>query len=180
MDKTSISLLTFILFLSAVYDLRTYRIPNLLTYSSMFIGILYNIALKGVDGFFFSFGGIGVGIGILITFYFIGVMGAGDVKLLGVVGSFLGVKGVIGSFIFTGIAGGLYSIILIMVFRNKFRGVFSNLYYSGVNLILTRKFEGFGSNDTDNRPRLCYGLAIAAGTWIYMFCKSLNIEILPI
>jgi hypothetical protein len=44
---------------------------------------------------------------------------------------------------------------------------------------MTRKLLDFGTIDTDNRPRLCYGIAIAAGTGIYLFMKITGVEAFP-
>jgi len=180
MDKFSIILLTLILILSAAHDLKSHRIPNYLTLSAMLLGLTYNISLDGFYGLFFSLLGLLTGTGLLIVVYMAGGMGAGDVKLLGAVGSFLGAKGVFWSFLFTAIAGGVYSIIIIIVFRNSFRGVLHNLYYSGVHLIMTRKLLDFGTIETDDRPRLCYGLAIAVGTGTYLVMKINGVVYFPI
>jgi len=177
MDPKLTITLAFVLILSAVFDLRSHRIPNYLTYSAILFGIIYNTVLTGLDGLIFSSAGIITGIGVLIIFYIIGGMGAGDVKLLGAVGSFLGANGVFGSFIFSAIAGGIYSLILILVFRRIYSGVLSNIYFSGVHMIMTRKLLDFGTIHTDNRPRLCYGLVIAIGTGIYLFLQINEIEV---
>jgi prepilin peptidase CpaA len=180
MYNTSVTVLLLILIISAAYDLRSHRIPNYLTYTAMLLGIIFNTSLTGFEGLLFSFTGTATGLGVLFTFYLMGGMGAGDVKLLGSVGSFLGAKGVFWSFLFSAIAGGLYSIILLIVFRKKFTGLFSNIYYSGVHLIMTRRLLDFGTIHTDNRPRLCYGLAIAVGTGTYLFMKITGVEAFPI
>jgi prepilin peptidase CpaA len=180
MTITSIVYLILILILSAVYDLRTHRIPNYLTISAMVLGAMYHTSLTGLNGFLFSFAGLFAGFGFLFIFYLMGGMGAGDVKLLGAVGSFLGAKGVFWSFLFSAIAGGLYSLILMLVYRKIFASTFSNLYYSGVHLIMTRKLLDFGTIHSDDRPRLCYGLAIAVGTGFYLFMKIYGIVTFPI
>lgn len=180
MYNTSFTILIIILIVTAAYDLYFHRIPNYLTYTSMLLGIILNTTQTGVDGFLFSSFGLATGLGALFIFYLTGGMGAGDVKLLGAVGSFLGAKGVFWSFLFSAIAGGLYSIILMFVYRKQFAGALSNLYYSGVHLIMTRKLLDIGTIHTDSRPRLCYGLAIAAGTGIYLIIKIYGIQTFPI
>lgn len=180
MDNTSIILLIPILIISTLTDLRLHKIPNFLTYSAMLFGLLYNTFLTGTEGFLYSSAGIVTGVGVLFIFYLMGGMGAGDVKLLGAVGSFLGAKGVFWTFLFSAIAGGLYSLILMMVYRKKFAGTLSNLYYSGIHLIMTRKLLDFGTIHTDNRPRLCYGLAIGVGTGTYLVMKITGVGDFPI
>ena len=48
-----------------------------------------------------------------------GKMGAGDVKLMGAVGSILGPAGVFNAFLFTAIVGGIYAII-ILLYKGRF------------------------------------------------------------
>ena len=61
-------------------------------------------------------------------------MGAGDAKLLGAVGSYIGAKSVFISFLFTAVAGGIYALLILILYNKKFKGFFTNFYYSGVNL----------------------------------------------
>ena len=101
----------------------------------------------------------------MIIPYFFGKMGAGDAKLLGAVGSFIGAKGVFISFLFTALAGGIYALLIIILYKNKYNGFLTNFYYSCINFAVTRKFVSFENReDIRQRPKLCYGLAIAAGT----------------
>src|SRR4030042_3319596 len=86
-------LCTAVLIIAAVNDIRVQKIPNWLTSPAMAVGIIYHTGLKGLEGFIFSWGGIGVGIVVMIGFYLVGGTGAGDVKLMGAVGGFLGPKG---------------------------------------------------------------------------------------
>ena len=167
--------------LSAIYDIKYRRIPNLFTYPAMLIGLLYNIKISGIEGMQFSLIGILSGIGLLIIPYILGKMGAGDAKLLGAIGSFIGAKGVFVSFLITALAGGFYALFIIILYNQKFEGFFTNFYYSCVNLIVTRQYVSFeNQEDIRQRPKICYGLAIAAGTGIFMICAVTGIEILPL
>jgi prepilin peptidase CpaA len=108
-------------------------------------------------------------------------MGAGDAKLLGAVGSFIGAKSVFITFLFTAIVGGVYALLILFLYNNKFKGFFTSFYYSGVNLLVTRQYVSF-NNDEDirQRPKLCYGLAIAAGTGIFIIFEVAGIKVLPL
>ncbi len=57
-----------------------------------------------------STGGLFLGVAFLLPVYLIGGMGAGDVKLMGAVGSILGPQGVFIAFLYSAIAGGLYAL----------------------------------------------------------------------
>ena len=111
------SYLTIILFvtlvLAAAFDLRQRRIPNVLTLPVMAGGIIYWSVFSGVDGFMHGTGGLLLGIGFLVIFYLMGIMGAGDVKLMGAVGSFLGPQGVFHAFLYSAIIGGLYALFVL-------------------------------------------------------------------
>ena len=101
--------------IAAVTDIRSRRIPNWLTYSAMLLGVGYHTMVSGAQGFFFGAGGLFLGLALLIVFYLMGGMGAGDVKLMGAVGALLGPKGVFIAFIFTALVGGIYAIILLLL-----------------------------------------------------------------
>jgi len=105
-------LLTAVLIIAVVSDIRLQKIPNWLTYPAMTVRIIYRTGLKGLEGFIFSWGGIGVGVAVRIGFYLVGGTGAGDVQLMGAVGGFLGPKGVFIAFLCTAIVGGIYAILL--------------------------------------------------------------------
>lgn len=99
-------LIICILLIAAANDIRNHRIPNWLTFPAMAGMILFHTGMKGFEGFLFSLEGLGIGIAILILPYLMGGFGAGDVKLMGVVGAALGPKGIFAAFFFTAIAGG--------------------------------------------------------------------------
>ena len=65
-----------------ITDLRSMKIPNVLTVSAMLSGPVYHGVLDGWEGLF-SLKGLGAGFLILLIMYFIGAVGAGDVKLFG-------------------------------------------------------------------------------------------------
>jgi prepilin peptidase CpaA len=122
---------------AAAHDARTRRIPNKITYPTMLSLLAFHTALGGLPGFSASGLGLLAGISILLAPYALGKMGAGDVKLLGVVGAALGVSGAVTAFLFTCLAGGLQGV-----------------YY------LARRHT---AQDAGRDGKMCYGLAIAAG-----------------
>ena len=103
--------------------------------------------------------------------------GAGDAKFLGAIGAFIGAKEVTIVFLFSALIGGLYAIVIILVNRHKFRGLFSFLYQCFMNIIITRQLTHVRINADQSRPKLCYGVSIAVGTGIYMILQFNGIEI---
>jgi prepilin peptidase CpaA len=152
-----------VLLIAAVSDIRFQKIPNLLTYSAMFIGIAYHTAMNGWAGLLFSLEGLGLGIAVLIVFYLWGGMGAGDVKLMGAVGGLLGPKGVFDAFLFTAIIGGIYSIVILAI-HGYLKEIAQRLLMSLKTFIFTKQFVYMTPIENKKKPKLCYGVAIAIGT----------------
>jgi prepilin peptidase CpaA len=76
--------------LCVVSDLRTRRIPNVISGPAMLCGIILNTGYLGAAGLLASLAGLAVGIGVLILPFAGGGIGGGDVKMMGAVGAFLG------------------------------------------------------------------------------------------
>ena len=158
-------LLTIVLIIAAVTDLRFRKIPNWLTYPTMMVGIAYHTSMNGFSGFLFSLEGLAVGIGVFIVPFLMGGMGAGDAKLMGAVGGLLGPKGVFIAFLFTAIVGGIYAVVLLTLhghLKETARRYGSLLK----TFIFTQKFIYIPPPKREKAPRLCYGLVIASGTLI--------------
>ena len=84
-------LVLFILLSAAVAnDLRSHRIPNLLLLPALAFALILHTVSGGIDGLITASCGLAIGLAMLSPLYLIGGLAAGDVKLLGVVGSFLG------------------------------------------------------------------------------------------
>jgi prepilin peptidase CpaA len=167
MEFLILIILALMLLPAAVTDLKSQRIPNKITFPALIIGIIFNTWFHGFDGLFYSLQGMGIGLAIFLVPYFIGKMGAGDAKLMAAVGAFLGPKGIFIAFIYIAIAGGIYSLLLILFRRKQFEGFFREQYVNALVFSVTKKLD-LGNNQVQGRPRLCYGLAIAVGTWLYI------------
>ena len=167
-DYFLISLLLSILSISAVVDLRAQKIPNLITFPAIIIALLYHFFTHGIDGLTFSALGLATGIGLLIVPYMLGGMGAGDAKLMGAIGAILGTKSVFTAFLLTALVGGIYALIIILLNQKQFKGFFKKQLITLQLFILTRKFIPDPGEESKKKPRLCYGVAIALGTFIYM------------
>jgi len=167
MSFTNIALL-IILLIAVLTDLSQRRIPNLLTFPAMLLGMLVHSYNSSLDGLLFSTGGLALGLGLLLVFYLFGMMGAGDVKLMAAVGSFLGPMGVFQAFLFTAMSGGIYAVAVLLLKGQLWRflkRIGLSLYLS----IAQRKPAMLPDDGAKELPVLCYGLAIAFGTTVSMF-----------
>lgn len=71
-------------------DLRSRRIPNVVTGPAMVAGAALNYLLHGATGFVAALAGIALGLVILTPPFALGGLGGGDVKMMGAAGAFLG------------------------------------------------------------------------------------------
>ncbi len=108
----SVVALTSLILVSAcsVTDIVDRRIPNLFLAMALSLALISHGLGGGLAGLLDSFIGLAVGLGLLMPFYLLGGTGAGDVKLLGVVGALLGIKGVLVTGAATLICGGVLGI----------------------------------------------------------------------
>ena len=91
-------------------DLRTYRIPNYLTFGAALAGLVFQAVFHGLDGVGSSLLGLALGFSLLFPVYLLGCMGAGDVKALAALGAWLGPSLTLMLFVYMALAGGLLAI----------------------------------------------------------------------
>ncbi len=100
--------------LACVFDLRTRRIPNALTFGGAAVALLYAVASRGFDGLLASLEGWGVGLALFLPMFLLGGMGAGDVKLLACLGAWVGPLGAFWVAIYSMLAGGVMGIVVVL------------------------------------------------------------------
>jgi len=149
---------------AALIDVQTRRIPNQLTFGAAAAAGAYHLWQSGAMGLAMSVAGWATGVALFLPMFLLRGMGAGDVKLLGAVGSWLLPMGAVWSALFAVMAGGVLA--LVVGARHGYLGqAFRNLW----GLIGFWRVAGLqpqpGLTIEDSRgPRLPYGVAIAAGT----------------
>jgi len=163
--------LAIILIIAVIYDYQIHKIPNLITLGTMVSGLSFHFIVNGMDGLLFSAGGLAVGIALFFLPHIIGVMGAGDTKLLGAIGAVLGAKNVVLVSLFTAICGGIYAVILLAVKRDYARKAIPSYATAVKTYFYTRQFVSAQSPTNGPKPKLFYGIAIAAGTFIFMLSE---------
>ncbi|BDQ38576.1 type 4 prepilin peptidase 1 [Pseudodesulfovibrio nedwellii] len=152
------------LLIATITDIKNQRIYNWLTFPVILAGFATHTVFGGVEGLQFAAGGFALGFIAMAFPYFLGVMGAGDVKLMAGVGAWLGFSSTLTAFLFTCIAGGIYGLGVLAFDRKAFKAVMGNLVNTFSVFVATRKFNFALTNTEKVLPRLCYGVAIAVGT----------------
>lgn len=78
--------------LAVIEDFYHMKISNKLILAGLFLAIIYQVATQGVDILFSVLWNILFPIIVLYLFYLVHALGAGDIKLLSVVGGFINFK----------------------------------------------------------------------------------------
>jgi prepilin peptidase CpaA len=154
-------LLVLMVLIAAYSDYRWKRIPNIITLPSIAAGLLIHGIQGGWSGLYFSLAGLILGAGLFVIFYLLGGIGAGDVKLMGAIGSFLGAEQILIVFLLTGLVGGLMSLYKI-VMNHSIKQAKSRLARLNIR-------KGLFNPLTDTIP---YGVAIAIGTLLTLTFNS--------
>lgn len=174
-----ISLLLLVLFLAVVTDLYNRKIPNLLIVLGLFGSLFGQILLP--QGLGFMQWSVGVLLGFICFFplYALRGMAAGDVKLMMVVGGFVGFPLVLTAALYSYASGGVMAMMIVLA-KGRFKQVLHNiktiltpLYIrvtSGVDIS-----DGLSSKEGAEPVsvgRMPYALAIAAGTLLALYFEA--------
>ena len=160
--------------LGAGFDLKSRRIPNLITGPALLAGLLLHLAFDGWRGLLTSLGACIVCGAIFLIFYLAGGMGAGDVKLIAAVGCVAGLPSVAYLLILTSLAGGVMALALALV-----RGRTTEMLRNVVALAAHHTQSGLKPHPQINvlnasTLRLPYGLAIAIGCSMTFYLNGLQ------
>lgn len=158
-------LLLAVLLIACSTDLAQQKIYNWLLFPALLAALALHVLDSGWRGFIFWGEGLILGLVLLVIPFIAGGLGAGDVKLLGVVGAFKGVVFVAQAFLAAALAGGILSL-LMLAYHKKLRHTLSVVgrglkvfFFSGFKVW---NFAGLGSDNSET-IRMPYGLAITLG-----------------
>ncbi|MBQ9609327.1 MAG: prepilin peptidase [Lachnospiraceae bacterium] len=113
-DITVCILCTLLSLFAMIYDLQTYKIPNIICVVGLISGVVFNLFIYGVSGIKDSMIGIISPIGILFIFFCLRIIGAGDIKLLSAIGAFISLD-VVKIIFITFVIAGAYSFLYVIV-----------------------------------------------------------------
>jgi prepilin peptidase CpaA len=121
MAITAVSLLLLIAFIA---DMRTQRIPNGLNLSFFCGALLFYVSYEGVGGLKASLIGAAAGFIPLLLLYCAKGIGAGDVKLFGAAGAWLGMLPVLQLMLYSFLYAGALAALLLLARKMKlFRNI---------------------------------------------------------
>ena len=155
--------------LGSVFDVKSRRIPNFITFPSMLLGLSMHLAFGGWKQFCSALAAGLICGAVFLLFYIAGGMGAGDVKLMAAVGCIAGMPHVSYLLVLTALSGGAMAVALALA-RGQFRQTVMN-----VGALATHhSHEGLQPHPDLNLSnqatlRLPYALAIAGGSLLTLY-----------
>jgi len=182
------TLLLIVLGVATRSDIRDRRIPNFLILAGWAIGLGWHLLAPsgawafdprsaGAVGGLGALAGMAALLAAFMPFYMLRIMGAGDVKLMSVVGGIFGASAdawvqLPGVSLFVLVTGGLLAVVRMLYSRSS-AAVLGNLrvMFSGyTGRMLGMPAPTFDAR-SDSADRMPYAVAIAAGTIFYLIAK---------
>jgi prepilin peptidase CpaA len=160
-----------LLTLACISDLRTRRIPNVLTFSAIACALVFHSVIGGLNAAGWSLAGCLLGALLFFPMFALRGMGAGDVKLLAAVGAWLGPSQVAIVALASSLAGGAIAIAVALghgYLRAAGRNIWMLLMHwriMGIQPLQEMTLEG------TRGPRLAYALPISIGTVVTLWLK---------
>lgn len=153
-----------------ITDILQQKIYNIVVLPSILTVLFFHIYFSGLQGLKLSSLGFLTGLCILLIPYFLGGMGAGDVKLLAFIGAAKGTVFVLNTAIYMALIGGIISIAILIINKqiiNFFKSIFS--YIFSFVFGIRRKIELNNSGFSNKFP---YGTAIVLGALVCLLFKE--------
>jgi prepilin peptidase CpaA len=148
---------------AVAFDLRTRRIPNVLTFGAAILAMLFAILSGGLPATLTAAFAWMLGVALFLPFFALGGMGAGDVKLLAALAAWLGPVDAVYMAIFTAMAGGVIGLAVTLA-RGYTRRALSNIWLMLMHwrVVGPKPVPGLTLSD-GHAPRLAYAIPIAVG-----------------
>ena len=147
-------------------DWRSRRIPNWLTVPGLLVGIAANAVAGGWGGLKTSLLGAGLGLLVLLPFVFIRSLGAGDWKLAGALGAFLGWRALADVLMGSVFVAGIMALGLV-IYKRRMKETLRNIGRLLASMFTLRMPGDEVSLDNPRSLKIPYGVALALTTLLY-------------
>jgi len=152
---------------AASTDIQCRRIPNVLVAAGLAGALFVQCWLRGIPaGAAAWLAGAVVGFGLFLPLYLLRGMAAGDVKLLAMIGAWIGPLLVFYAALATCLIGGVWMLALIAR-RRQVKKVLGNL-----QVLAYPALRGRGIASIESAGSVPYGVAIAAGTVVVLLATA--------
>ncbi len=147
-------------------DWRSRRIPNWLTVPGLLAGVLVNVVAGGWAGFEFSLKGAGLGLLVLLPFVLLRSLGAGDWKLAGALGAFVGWQVLANLLVVSVFVAGVMALALV-IYKRRFKETMRNMGRLLGSMLTFHMPAAEVSLDNPQSLKVPYGVALALTTLLF-------------
>lgn len=164
--------LVLLVLISLISDIRTFKIKNIIVVFSLAAGFLTNLIISGLPGLTDFVLASVLPIPLLIIFFALRMLGAGDIKLFCAIGAIAGVRFILLAMAYSFIAGGVLAIIIMLVnksFRQRGRYLYNYLRTCFLTRSLQPYTDFYNKND---RSVFRFSYAVTCGVLIEIFVKT--------
>jgi len=147
-------------------DWRSRRIPNWLTVPGFLLGVSLNVLAGGWAGLKTSLLGAGLGLLVLLPFVFLRSLGAGDWKLAGALGAFVGWEAMADLLMGSVFVAGVMALGLV-IYKGRFKQTMRNIGRMLASLLTFHMPGTEVSLDNPESLKVPYGVALALTTLLF-------------
>jgi prepilin peptidase CpaA len=147
-------------------DWRSRRIPNWLTVPGFLAGVSVNVLAGGWAGLRTSLLGAGLGLLVLLPFVFLRSLGAGDWKLAGALGAFVGREGMVDLLVGSVFVAGVMALGLV-IYKRRFKETLRNIGRMLASMLTFHMPGPEVSLDNPQSLKVPYGVALALTTLLF-------------
>jgi prepilin peptidase CpaA len=147
-------------------DWRSRRIPNWLTVPGLVVGVSVNTLAGGWLGLKTSLLGAGLGLLVLLPFVFLRSLGAGDWKLAGALGAFVGPAALADLLMGSVLVAGIMALGLV-IYKRRFLQTLRNIGRLLASMLTFHMPGAEVSLDNPQSLKVPYGVALALTTVVF-------------
>jgi prepilin peptidase CpaA len=151
-------------------DWRSRRIPNWLTVPGLLVGVSANVLASGWAGLRTSLLGAGLGLLVLLPFVFLRSLGAGDWKLAGALGAFVGPRVLAVLLMGSVFVAGVMALGLV-IYKRRFKQTLGNIGRLLGSMVTLHMPAPEVSLDNPQSLKVPYGVALALTTVVFSILR---------
>jgi prepilin peptidase CpaA len=166
LKAVALGLAVLLALLAGWTDWRSRRIPNWLTVPGFFIGLTVNTVAGGWLGLRMALLGAGLGLLVLLPFVVVRSLGAGDWKLAGALGAFMGPRALLNLLMVSVFIAGVMALGLV-IYKRRLRQTLRNIGRLLASMATFRMPGAEVSLDNPQSLKVPYGVALALAMVLY-------------
>jgi prepilin peptidase CpaA len=160
-----------------VCDWKMRKIPNWLTVPSLVLALVFHLFFDGWAGLKFTAAGFALGFGLLLVLWLVGSGGAGDVKLMGALGAWLGFRLTLYVIVISTMIVALGSIVFLFIELCLRGWSLTRRRYLGKFNAARAKAQGVDQESAhlkwrDRRRIMPYAIPVSLATWLMLTVDS--------